>query len=395
MREGKYFKQQIDQLTTEIEFALRWQGPIILLVIYRSSHVLDDAEASLSAELTLLKQELVSVRVRSDSSNIVETIAGIENRENKVFSIADLDQGGGTGQADAYRTLNLHREYFIEKNIRCVLWLTNEEARQLSLVAPDFWAFRHRVIDFLGERATPLRSASFQGLVWIEWPWHLFEDDSGAAITYREQLLGELPDEPETMLMRINLYAEIAGLYLLDENWAQALEIIKQGLDGVFVMMIPELEARLLVGLAIIYIQLEEYTQAQAALQKAGFLNSENGDYLTLLAQVSRLEGRRSEALAYVQKAIRLRPEHAFVWNECGNIYADLGRNKKAIDAYQKAFDLSPKDVLPLVNKSAILASENRLDEALKLLDTIQREQRIVLRKVYKMRGFEFLVKIK
>ena len=197
------------------------------------------------------------------------------------------------------------------------------------------------------------------------------------------------------MLMRINLYAEIAGLYLLDENWAQALEIIKQGLDGVFVMMIPELEARLLVGLAIIYIQLEEYTQAQAALQKAGFLNSENGDYLTLLAQVSRLEGRRSEALAYVQKAIRLRPEHAFVWNECGSIYADLGRNKKAIDAYQKAFDLSPKDVLSLVNKSAILASENRLDEALKLLDTIQREQRIVLRKVYKMRGFEFLVKIK
>ena len=395
MRKGKYFTEQIHQLTTEIEFALQWRGPIILLVVYRSSHVLDDAEVSLSTQLMPLKQQLVSVRVRSDSSNIAETIAKTENRENKVFSIAHLSQGGGVNRANAYRALNLHREYFIEENIRCVFWVTNEEIQQLSLIAPDFWAFRHRAIDFVEERATPNRSASFQGLVWIEWPWHLFEDDSGAALMYREQLLEELPDEAETVSMRINLYAEIAGLYVREENWDQALEAIRQGLEKVPAMMLPEFEARLLVGLAIILIQLEHYVQAHTALQKAALLDSKNDDILVLLAQVSRLEGRRSEALKYVKRAIRLRPKRALAWNESGNIFADLGRNEKALDIYQKAFDFSPEHTFSIINKSAVLASENRLDEALKLLDAIHIDESVDLRKISKKRGFEFLEKIK
>ena len=395
MRKGKYFTEQIHQLTTEIEFALQWRGPIILLVVYRSSHVLDDAEMSLSTQLMPLKQQLVSVRVRSDSSNIAETIAKTENRENKVFSIAHLSQGGGVNRADAYRALNLHREYFIEENIRCVFWVTNEEIQQLSLIAPDFWAFRHRAIDFVEERATPNRSASFQGLVWIEWPWHLFEDDSGAALMYREQLLEELPDEAETVSMRINLYAEIAGLYVREENWDQALEAIRQGLEKVPAMMLPEFEARLLVGLAIILIQLEHYVQANTALQKAALLDSKNDDILVLLAQVSRLEGRRSEALKYVKRAIRLRPKRALAWNESGNIFADLGRNEKALDIYQKAFDFSPEHTFSIINKSAVLASENRLDEALKLLDAIHIDESVDLRKISEKRGFEFLEKIK
>ena len=48
-----------------------------------------------------LKQELVPVRVRSDSSNIAEAIAE-RDRKNKVFSIADLGQGGGEGSAGAF-----------------------------------------------------------------------------------------------------------------------------------------------------------------------------------------------------------------------------------------------------------------------------------------------------
>ena len=76
------------------------------------------------------------------------------------------------------------------------------------------------------------------------------------------------------MLMRINLHAEIAGLKVREENWAQALGAIKQGLDSVPVMMVPELEARLFIGLAIILIQLGQYDRAHAALQKAVLLDS-------------------------------------------------------------------------------------------------------------------------
>lgn len=393
MRQGKHFTEQVNELLTEIEFALRWDGPILMLAIYRSSHVFVDAETSLSNQLAELDQELIPIRVRSDSPNIAETIS--ERRgENRIYSIADLSLGGGDNDADAYRALNLHREYFIEEKIRCVFWLTEIDVRQLSLIAPDFWAFRHRVVDLIGDRATPKRSTSFQGLTWIEWPWHIFENDFEAALAYRDEMLRELPDQPETILMRANIYGEIAGLYVQEENWEEALETIRQGLSVVPENTFPELEALLDIGLAIILIQLEDIGQAHAVLQKVGSLGLDYDNLPVLLAQVKRLLGRRSDALGDINNAIRLDPEVASAWNECGNIYADLGRITQALSAYQKAYDLSPKYAHSLINKCALLVSINRLDEALKLLNAAQIDKEIDLKKIMKKRGFGFLEEI-
>ncbi len=394
MRQGKHFTEQVDQLITEIEFALQWEGPIIMLAIYRSAHVFEDAEASLSTYLAALDQELIPIRVRSDSANIAGSIA--ERRgENRIYSIADLSLGGGDNDADAYRALNLHREYFIDENIRCIVWLTEKEARQLSLIAPDFWAFRHRVVDLIGERATPKRSTSFQGLTWIEWPWHIFENDFDAALAYRDEMLRELPDQPETIQMRVNLFGEIAGLFVQQEDWEGALDTIKQGITGLPENTFPELEAPLYIGLAIILIQLEDYEQAYAALEKADSLGLDTEHFLVLLAQGKRLLGRRSDALDDINKAIRRDPGLASAWNECGNIYADLGRITQAQKAYQKAIEHSSDQVQPLLNMSALLASINRLDEALKLIKTAQIDQKIDLRKFMNKRGFEFLEQLR
>jgi tetratricopeptide (TPR) repeat protein len=42
----------------------------------------------------------------------------------------------------------MHREYFVEANIRAIFWLSKYEAKQCSRFAPDFWAFRHKVVEF-------------------------------------------------------------------------------------------------------------------------------------------------------------------------------------------------------------------------------------------------------
>ena len=392
MRQGKHFTRKIQQLADEIKFALQWQSPIILLVVYRSLHVRDDAESALSVQLAKLNQELIRVRMQRDSFKINDAIA-IMPQKNKVFSITDLDQGGGEDHADAYRALNLHREYFIEENIRCVFWVTEQEAQRLSSIAPDFWAFRHRVIDIVGNRATPKSSTSFQGLAWIEWPWQIFEQDYKESLAYRERLLADLPDESETVVMRINLYAEIAGLYVQEENWEQALDSIKGGLAIMPSLMLSELKARLFIGLAIIYIQLEYYDQALAYLQKVVILEPESGDALVLLAQASRLAGRRSKALEYIKKAVSLQPERASAWNEYGNISADLGRGAQALDAYKKAYTFSQEHLTPLINMSATLASTGRLEEALKLLADKCNDEVVNLSEISKMEGFEFLKK--
>ena len=252
MRKGKAFTQQIIDLVTEIEFALRWEQSIIIFAIYRSSHVLDDAEKSLEAALALYKQGLKRIRLRNDLSNVIEPIEKTEETKN-IFSIADLSQGGGNDRADAYRLLNLHREYFLEKKIRSVFWLTKDDAQKLSSIAPDFWAFRHRIIDFTKNRATPTRSATTKRLSWVEWPWYIFEANTKEALKYRKELLANLSDKPETKLMRADLCGEIGGLYIRNQNYTDALKIIKEGLDSISNLLIPALEGRLLIALAIIF----------------------------------------------------------------------------------------------------------------------------------------------
>jgi predicted Zn-dependent protease len=42
----------------------------------------------------------------------------------------------------------MHREYLIEGNIRAIFWLTKNELKQLTRFSPDFWAFRHKVVEF-------------------------------------------------------------------------------------------------------------------------------------------------------------------------------------------------------------------------------------------------------
>ena len=76
--------------------------------------------------------------------------------------------------------------------------------------------------------------------------------------------------------MRINIYGEIAGLRVREGNWTQAQGAIKRGLDSATVIMMPELEARLLVGLAIILIQQERYAQAHAATIDAAHIYAAN-----------------------------------------------------------------------------------------------------------------------
>jgi tetratricopeptide (TPR) repeat protein len=43
----------------------------------------------------------------------------------------------------------MHREYLVEGNIKAIFWLTLNEGKQLARFSPDFWAFRHKVVEFL------------------------------------------------------------------------------------------------------------------------------------------------------------------------------------------------------------------------------------------------------
>ncbi|MGB8212435.1 MAG: hypothetical protein WCE68_02645 [Anaerolineales bacterium] len=149
--QGESFEERIGMLFEELSLAIQWQRPSILLASYESEEVRGKAELALEKRLAEIGQKIVSFPVDEEHFDIARLLSHDPQREQAVYSVTGLSRGGGKAGANAYRALNIRREYFVDYAIRAILWLTREEAIELSQQAPDFWAFRHRVVDFNGK----------------------------------------------------------------------------------------------------------------------------------------------------------------------------------------------------------------------------------------------------
>lgn len=161
------FNERVENLLDELTFSIRADRPSLLLAPYASEFVRQEVEDRLEKCLQALDQRLVRLDVSPVQFDIPQLLSRHLDRKAAVFSISHLSMGGGKADANAYKALNIRRELLVDYRIRALFWLTGTEARQLSRHAPDFWAFRHRVVEFnrpadinhLGIRAgdTPLR----------------------------------------------------------------------------------------------------------------------------------------------------------------------------------------------------------------------------------------------
>ena len=144
-----HFAEQVKILSDELESAIRWQRPSILLAVYESKHICTNARTALKNSLADIGQSVYNFRVNEKRFDVPLALSQHPDRENTVFFITGLRSGGGKGGHNAYRALNLRREYLVDYQIRAVFWLTISESIDLPRCAPDFWAFRHRVIEFI------------------------------------------------------------------------------------------------------------------------------------------------------------------------------------------------------------------------------------------------------
>ncbi|MCB0014146.1 MAG: tetratricopeptide repeat protein, partial [Anaerolineales bacterium] len=291
------FTERIDRLFYELERAVRFDRPSILLAIYRSEFVRADAEEALAERLQALGQTTRLVFINEQNQDLPLYLQAQSDQATTVYFVSGLRFGGGEDGRSAYRAVNIRREYFVAYRLRVVFWLTEQEAFYLPRYAPDFWAFRHRTVEFMdspdddciGRHAANLAWRGWQGELWSDAP--AFTEDTAAKIAYRERLLAELPAEPETTAMRVDLLFTLGPLYAA------------QG----------------------------EYEVALAALQQAVALDPQDAYLRYELGNVYRAQGRNDEALAIYQQAVVLDPKYATLHNGLGHVYAVLGRYEEAL----------------------------------------------------------------
>jgi len=142
------FDDRVNLVLDELSLGIRWERPSLIVVVYRSEHVKYIVQALLAKSLGKSGQAVLHYSVNKVHYDIPLELLNHPRHKQAIYFISGLRWGGGRGYSKAYRALNMHREYLIEGNIRAIFWLTKNEVKQLTRFSPDFWAFRHKVVEF-------------------------------------------------------------------------------------------------------------------------------------------------------------------------------------------------------------------------------------------------------
>lgn len=327
--------ERIDALFQELQLAIKFDRPSILLAVYRSEFVREDVEAALTSRLLELNQQTERVYINEQNHDLPLYLRERADRAQTVFFVSGIRFGGGDDGQNAYRALNIRREYFVEYKLRLVLWLTEEEERLLPRYAPDFWAFRHLVVTFFDEPHPAQMSKHSHNLAWREFDTQWggkTKEDTHAKIAYREKLLADLTNMPEAAANRLDLLYTLAPLYAAKGEWQKAVDTFQK-----VIALAPQ------AGSTPWYVS--------ASFNGLGNVYSENGRY--------------QDAIAAYHKAIELDPHYALPHNGLGIVYRDNGRYQDAITAFNKAIELNPNDVHSFNSLGSAYDSLEQYDEAI------------------------------
>ncbi|MFH2102127.1 MAG: tetratricopeptide repeat protein [Chloroflexota bacterium] len=395
-------EDRIDILFRELELALKWQRPSILFAIYGSDGLRDAAQAALEDRLDSIGQTVFRLDIQDpENADITNVVSSLPDPEQTIIFVDGMRQGAQGPAFNVYRELNSNRDVYVEKQVRILFWLTEAEAIDLAREAPDYWAFRHRAVEFVDLPCPDqvliceLNHAK-QGKGECEFS----RDDLDAKIALRESLLADLPEGEESTAIYANLVLTLGVLYWKKGEFEKADRLL-----GSVRRISPDLkdnkfEAECCIADALVKTSLKQFATAahcyEAARQLAPDQTFPWANLGTLYSQLDRDNealdafkkavenspgdavnwngigkvyfklGMADEALLAFQKAVGIAKEYACPWNGLGDVYASLGRNEEAIFAYIKAIELNPGFIQPWIGLGIILSRQKRFNDALK-----------------------------
>lgn len=337
------FEENLNVLLEEIVLARKWNRPSILLAVHKSKFGQQRAQKALEERLQKIGLAVSRITVDGEHSDVPHRMAEAQAPEEVVFFVSNLGSGGGPDHRDAYRALNIYRELFVDHHLRLVLWLTTNEAAALARFAPDFWSFRHRVVEFTGQRIPRQVKLPAGVLLWdVQNSVDPFESHK-ARIAVREELLGRLPENAEARSSRIDLLYNLGYLYWASGDADTAAERLNAGLQLASGSDSVEARSSLLNGLAVLCYESKDYARTAALLQQALQAHPDDASLLVNLSVTSNALGRNQDAATFANRAVRLRPRDGRVWSAQGYIFAAMGRFDDSIASFMEAVELSPR----------------------------------------------------
>jgi len=338
------YSENLAILVEEINLAAQWDRPSILFTVHISNLGRDKSRKAFEDQLRKQGYKVILLDVDRDHSNPALLILQNPQDEQTVYFLSNLEWGGGEDGKEAYQALNIYREQFVENKTKVVFWLTIHEASNLARHAPDFWAFRHRVIEF----ASPRTHSSIllpSGVL----AWHASADSDQLAeleamILSREKILAELPDRPESLFSRVELIYNIGFLHWYSGDAALAMKWFENGLNSSQEAELINLRTMLLNGVANLKYESGDYPSATESYRELCNLDPDNKLTWMNLAFGQCNLGKKLEAESSATKALRIDPGNTDLWNKRGYLYLALGKLDEAEKYFLKSIETFPKN---------------------------------------------------
>ena len=355
------YDDRVDILFRELELANRWKRPSILLAVFHSHHVHSEVESALKSRLLGVNQDVHSFKIDDKkTSDLPQYLTNLEHLDQKVIFVEGFNAGGGSRNIDAYRTLNISRDYFINRKVRVVFWLTSEEANDLARYAPEFWGFRHRVVEFLDRKDTRLSPLQSLDTVWQGiGDYSAGVDGVNEKITLRNAILSDLPDMEESTSTKANLFISLGILHWSNGEIDKALAHSNKALELASKMDNKWFEAFCYNSIALIHANTGKVSESIKALQQAAELVPDQPFSHNNLGNLFSELDRFDEAMTAFRTVIQKNPYDPMSLNGMGTIYFKQGKTKEAYRNFTQAIQSSPNLPHPWIGLGNIYYSQS------------------------------------
>jgi tetratricopeptide (TPR) repeat protein len=363
---GEPFDERVNRLFRELHRAVQWDRPSILLAVYRSEFVRADAARMLTERLHTIGQSVTPHHVTGNTNDDIPVhLVHHPDRSNTIFFVSGLRWGGGLDRHGAYRALNIRREYLVDSCIRAVFWLTDLEELSLPGYAPDFWAFRHRVVDFLEPPGLEQIQRTAPQLLWSDFSEQGLREHNEYKIALHESLMKDLRRYDELMVLRGTTLYTLARLRQARGEYPRSLALLQDALDIGKQADHARLQSDCYLARGTLHSLCGNYDEAIADFQHVVSLTPDNPQGYISLGNVYQLSGRFDEAMALCFRVLALDSHYASAYTGIGHALRTLRLSTAAIEAYQRAISLDPQDSDTCVSLGNLYRDEERYDEAI------------------------------
>lgn len=160
----------------------------------------------------------------------------------------------------------------------------------------------------------------------------------------------------------------LGQIAMRSQDYSQAIAYFGQILD-----VYPD-NAGTLNNRAIAYFQQGQISLAQKDWERALDADPKQSSFWFNLGrcfQAYQTTHGHTQAKKCFQKAVALTPDYVQAWNSLGNVLAECGKTKKAIQAYQKALSYEPEQIDTQVNMAVSYVEIHKRKTAYRLLKQI------------------------